>query len=150
MTAHPDFERVSIDGIVVEQHGIFGKDYAPDKYSTYLDEAASELAARLKRLLKEGNKNVVLDRAHWNKQDRDEAKEIVESLGARWVLVYLKGPDKATLWQRICQRREAGINADNAYEITQDILDMYWDGFEEPAGEGETLIDTRVPNDSPH
>ncbi|KAI1112523.1 ATP/GTP-binding protein [Nemania sp. NC0429] len=151
VTAHSDFERISIDGIVVEQHGIFGTDYAPEKYPEYLDEAADELTDRLKRILTEGNKNVVLDRAHWNKKDRDEAKEIIQSLGARWVLVYLKGPDKATLWQRICRRREDGLNADNAYEITPDILDMYWSGFEEPVDEGETVIDTRVPNDySPH
>ncbi|KAI1193740.1 ATP/GTP-binding protein [Nemania serpens] len=150
VTARPDFERVSLDGILAERHGFFGTDYAPDKYPAYLDEAADEVIARLKNILAEGKKNVVFDRAFWNKKDRDEAKEVIQSLGARWVLVYLKAPDKATLWQRIRQRREAGINADNAYEITQDILDMYWSGFEEPVDEGETVIDTRVPNDSPH
>ncbi|KAF2967420.1 hypothetical protein GQX73_g6153 [Xylaria multiplex] len=146
--AHPNFERLTLDGIVAEKHGIFKADYAPENYPAYLDEAADECATRLTRLLKEGSKDVVFDRAFWNKADRDEAKNLIESLGARWVLVYLKAPDKATLWQRICHRREVEVNADCAYEITQDILDMYWTGFEEPISEGEIVVDTSTPNEA--
>ncbi|KAI0530367.1 ATP/GTP-binding protein [Xylaria digitata] len=148
VSAHPNFERLSLDGILAEKHGIFKVDYAPENYPTYLDEAADGCAAQLTRLLKEGSKDVVFDRAFWNKADRDEAKNLIESLGARWVLVYLKAPDKKTLWQRICHRREVGVNADCAYEITQDILDMYWTGFEEPHGEGEIVVDTSAPNEA--
>ncbi|TGJ80888.1 hypothetical protein E0Z10_g7888 [Xylaria hypoxylon] len=148
VSAYSNFERLSLDGILAEQHGIFNVDYAPEKYSTYLDEAAEECKARLTRLLTEGSRDVVFDRAFWNKEDRDEAKNLIESLGARWVLVYLKAPDKATLWRRICQRREAELNADCAYQITQDILDMYWTGFEQPVGEGEIVVDTSTPNEA--
>lgn len=146
VSAYPNFERLSIDGIVAEQHGIFAVDYAPEHYSTYLDDASRECSARLIRLLTETKRDVVFDRAFWNKEDRDEAKKLIESLGARWVLVYLKAPDKATLWQRIGQRREAELNADCAYNITQEILDMYWSGFEEPVGEGAIVVDTSRPN----
>ncbi|KAI0870056.1 ATP/GTP-binding protein [Hypoxylon argillaceum] len=146
VSAYPNFERLSIDGIVAEQHGIFAVDYAPENYSTYLDDASRECSARLTRLLTETKRDVVFDRAFWNKEDRDEAKKLIESLGARWVLVYLKAPDKATLWQRIGQRREAELNADCAYNITQEILDMYWSGFEEPVGEGAIVVDTSRPN----
>ncbi|KAI0860918.1 ATP/GTP-binding protein [Xylaria cubensis] len=143
----PNFERLSLDGILVEQHGIFDLDYPPERYSTYLDEAALECKKRLTRLLAEKSRDVVFDRAFWNKEDRDEAKELITSLGARWVLVYLKAPDKPTLWRRICQRREVQLNADCAYQITPDILDMYWNGFEEPQSEGEIVVNTaETPN----
>ncbi|KAI3339602.1 ATP/GTP-binding protein [Ustulina deusta] len=147
VSAHPNFERLSLDGIITEQHGIFNVDYAPEKYATYLDEAAEECKTRLTHLLKEGSRDVVFDRAFWNRQDRDEAKNLIESLGARWVLVYLKAADKKTLWQRICKRREVGLNADNAYEITRDILDMYWSGFEEPVDEGAIMVVPCSPNE---
>ncbi|KAJ2988596.1 hypothetical protein NUW58_g3887 [Xylaria curta] len=143
VSAHPQFHRLTLDGILAKRHGIFGVDYAPEKYSAYLDEAAEECKEQLTRLLTEGS-DVVFDRAFWNQEDRDEAKEIIERLGARWVLVYLKAPDKATLWQRICRRREIELNADSAYLITQDTLDMYWNGFEEPVDEGATVVDTRL------
>ncbi|KAI1757518.1 ATP/GTP-binding protein [Xylaria castorea] len=142
VSAHPNFDRLSIDGIVAEQHGIFDLDYPPEKYSTYLDEAALECKERLTRLLAEGSRDVVFDRAFWNKEDRDDAKKLITTLGARWVLVYLKAPDKPTLWRRICQRRDAQLNADCAYQITPDVLDMYWNGFEEPMEEGEIVINT--------
>ncbi|KAI1271281.1 ATP/GTP-binding protein [Xylaria sp. FL0933] len=149
VAAHPNFERLTLDGILAEKHGIFGVDYAPEKYPAYLDEAAEECLTRLRRLLTEGSKDVVFDRAFWNKPDRDEAKKLIESLGARWVLVYLKAPDKATLWQRICKRREVELNADSAYLITQDVLDMYCSGFEEPVDEGAITVDAGAPNEVP-
>ncbi|KAI0401909.1 ATP/GTP-binding protein [Xylaria palmicola] len=147
-SAHLNFERLSLDNIVAEQHGIFGVDYAPEKYDAYLDEAATECYERLTRILTEGRRDVVFDRAFWNKQDRDEAKSLIERLSARWVLVYLRAPDKATIWDRICQRRKAGVNPDCAYDITPEILDMYWSGFETPAHEGEVVIDTGTPNEA--
>ncbi|GAP90690.2 putative ATP GTP-binding protein [Rosellinia necatrix] len=145
----PNFARLSFDGVLAERRGIFGVDYAPEKYEAYQDEAAEECKARLARLVAEEGRDVVYDRAFWNKEYRDEAKALVEGLGARWVLVYLRVPDKATLWQRICRRREIEINADSAYQITEDVLDMYWSGFEEPVGEGEVVVDTSAPNAAP-
>ncbi|KAI0148545.1 ATP/GTP-binding protein [Xylariaceae sp. FL1272] len=143
VSMHPNFERISGDGIVAENHGIYGVDYAPEMYSDYLDEAWTESKSRLTQaLLRESAKDVVLDRAFWNKEYRDEAKALIESLQARWVLVYLKAPSKETLWQRIQARRRVGIDADSAYEITQDILTVYWNGFEEPIGEGEIVVHT--------
>jgi predicted kinase len=147
VSAHPNFERLSIDEILAQQHGIFAVDYAPEKYAPYLEEAAQACLSRLTDLLREGNRDVVFDRAFWNKEDRDGAKELIESLGARWVLVYLQAPDKPTLWKRICQRRKVEINANCAYQITPEILDMYWNGFEAPAGEGEIVVDTTTSNE---
>lgn len=147
MRAQPNFERLTLDGILAEQHGIYGADYAPDEYDAHLDEAAAECLLRLRRLVADGAKDVVFDRAFWNRADRDEAKRLVESLGARWVLVHLKTPDRATLRERIRRRREVEVNADSAYLITEDVLDMYLEGFEVPVGEGEIVVDTSVPKD---
>ncbi|KAI0458278.1 ATP/GTP-binding protein [Xylaria acuta] len=145
VSAHLNFDRLSFDGVLAEQHGIFGVDYPPEKYEAYQEEAAQECKERLTRLLTDGSRDVVYDRAFWNKAYRDEAKEQITTLGARWVLVYIQAPDKPTLWRRICQRREAQLNPDCAYLITQDVLDMYWTGFEKPAGEGEIVVDTGGP-----
>ncbi|KAI1262081.1 ATP/GTP-binding protein [Xylariaceae sp. FL1019] len=143
VSMHPNFECISGDGIVAEKHGIYGVDYAPEMYSDYLDEAWTESKSRLTQVLsREPAKDVVLDRAFWNKQYRNEAKAIIKGLQARWVLVYLKAPSKEILWERIQARRKAEINADSAYEITQDILATYWNGFEEPSNEGEIVVHT--------
>ncbi|KAI0444126.1 ATP/GTP-binding protein [Xylaria telfairii] len=148
VAAHPHFERLSLDNTLAQRHGIYNVDYAPEKYPEYLDEAADECLGRLTPLLTEERRDVVFDRAFWNREDRDKAKSLIESLGARWVLVYLKAPDKETLWKRICRRREIQVNADCAYEITPDILDMYWSGFEEPIDEGAITVDTSTPSET--
>ena len=82
-----------------------------------------------------------MDRAFYAKEDRELYTQIVEQGGGRTVLVYFKVP-KDTLWQRICARREAGVNADCALEISRERLDFYFDGFEVPDGEGEIVIDS--------
>jgi len=145
---------------VAEKHGIYGVDYDNEngEYNKYLDEAWEECKKRLSAFLLPPSdsarttttttttsepKDVVFDRAFWNKEDRDEAKSLIESLGGRRVLLYLKAPDKETIWKRICGRREGGLNPDCAFEITPQILDMYWSGFEEPVvDEGAIVIDT--------
>ncbi|KAI0397603.1 ATP/GTP-binding protein [Xylariaceae sp. FL0594] len=181
VSALPSFTRLSLDGIVAEKHGICGVDYdnANGEYDRYLDEAWEECKRRLAGFLRpttapsspltstststkpqEGKaKDVVFDRAFWNKADRDEARRLISDLGGRSVLLYLKAPDKETLWRRICGRREEALgmsadgggkgkgrgklNADCAFEITPEILDMYWSGFEEPGeDEGAIVVDT--------
>ncbi|KAI0196445.1 ATP/GTP-binding protein [Astrocystis sublimbata] len=146
VASHPNFDRLSIDAILAEKHGLFDVDYAPDMYMTYLEEAADECQERLTRLLAERDRDVVFDRAFWNKEDRDQAKKHIEKLGARWVLAYLKAPDKVTHWRRICARGQEQITSDCAYQITPEILDMYWEGFEEPIGEGEIVFLTGDAN----
>lgn len=94
----------------------------------------------MKRLLTDG-RDVVLDRAFYAKEDRDIYKNLVEGKGGRWVLVYLQAP-KEVLWKRIGARREAGVNADCALEISEELLDFFYDNFEVPSGEGEVVVDT--------
>lgn len=138
---YPNYVRLSGDNILAEKHGIYGVDYEPEKYAELLNEAADECEARLTKLLIEGEKDVVLDRSLYSKEDREEFKKLIERHGARWVLVYFHPKSKEFIWNRIQKRRQEGINADSAYEITKEVLDQYWDGFEVPRNEGEIVIE---------
>jgi hypothetical protein len=110
-------------------------------YTKYLDEAATELETMLTEILSAGEKNVVVDRSLYLKEDRDSFKRLIERKGARWILVFLRPASKDLVWKRLQHRRRAGIDADSALDITPEILDGYWRGFEIPEGEGEFVVD---------
>lgn len=136
----PTFHRLSIDGILAEHHGICGVDYARSDYEKYQDEADAIFHETAEQLLSDGQKDIVLDRSFYARETRDMYKELVEKHGCRWVLLYLKVP-KPVLWERIQARRQAGIDADSALEISKDLLDFYCEGFDVPQGEGEIVIE---------
>jgi predicted kinase len=138
VAAFPSFTRVSIDQIIYSRHGIYGADYPPDRYDEYQTEADGIYDAHFRQLLREG-RDIVLDRSFYAKEDRDEFRDLVEQAGARRVLVYFKA-DRDVLWKRICERRARGVNADSALEISEELLDAYFAGFEAPVGEGEMVI----------
>ncbi|KAK5938122.1 hypothetical protein PMZ80_009711 [Knufia obscura] len=138
----PQFTRLSIDEIIFEEHGLYGVDYpADDKlYEQYNEEADAIYLDTFRRLLEE-KKDVVLERSFYAKEDRDEFKKMVEDGGGRLVLVYLKAVDKEVLWDRICSRSAKGKEANSSLDISREILDRYWAGFEAPDGEGEVVVD---------
>jgi predicted kinase len=140
---HPSFVRLSIDSTIYAKHGLYGIDYPPEKLAEYQDEADAECKARLVDLLDRGERDIVLDRALYSREDRDYFKEVVEKKGGRWILVFFRPPSKDVIWNRIQRRREAGVDADSAVELTPEILDGYWEGFENPEGEGEVVVDVR-------
>jgi predicted kinase len=139
---YPSFTRLSIDTIIHHKHGLYDLDYPPDKYAEYQAEADEEYDKRLLELLsdKDQKYDIVLDRSFWCKEDRDEVKRLVEEKGGRWVLVYLKA-SKEVLWRRIQERKAKRRDADSAYEVTAEVLERYWQGFEVPEGEGEIVIE---------
>ncbi len=139
----PSFERLSIDGLVHEKHGLHSVDYPPEKYEEYQDEADEIIQKRLISLLEGKKSDIILDRSLYAKEDRDYFKNIVEKMGGRWVLVFFRPASKDFIWRRIVKRRQDGINADSALEITQELLDQYWNGFENPEGEGEIIVELR-------
>jgi predicted kinase len=138
---HPSFARLSIDSIVHAKHGLYGTDYPPEKLAEYQAEADAECKWTLMDLLDRGERDIVLDRALYSREDRDYFKKLVEEKGGRWILVFFRPASKEVIWNRIQRRREAGVNADSAVEITPEILDDYWEGFENPEGEGEVIVD---------
>ncbi|KAK4450207.1 P-loop containing nucleoside triphosphate hydrolase [Podospora aff. communis PSN243] len=138
---HPSFVRLSGDNILHAKHGLYGKDYPPEMYGKYLDEAAAEVEATLVELLEAGERDAVLDRSLYSREDRDDFKRLIERKGARWILVFFRPASRDVIWKRLQHRRRAGIDADSAYDITPEILDGYWKGFENPKGEGEVVVD---------
>ncbi|KAK0619630.1 hypothetical protein B0T14DRAFT_566460 [Immersiella caudata] len=138
---HPSFVRLSGDNILHAKHGLYGKDYPPEMYGKYLDEASAEVEARLTEILDAGRQDVVLDRSLYSREDREFFKRLIEGKGARWILVFFQAVSKDVSWKRLQHRRRVGIDADSAYEITREILDSYWRGFENPEGEGEVVVD---------
>ena len=138
--ALPTFQRLSIDGILADRYGICGIDYPGSDYDKYQDEADTIFRQSAERILSEGKQDLVLDRSFWAKDDRDFFKELVERYGGRWVLVHLKLP-KDILWQRVCSRREAGVDADSALEISEELMEFYFKCFEIPVGEGEVVVE---------
>ena len=139
---YPSFTRLSLDTIVHAKHGMYGIDYPPEKYDEYGEEAEVEYDNRLDELLPDKTRrhDLVLDRSFWAREDREKYKRLVRERDGRWVLVYLKA-SKEVLWKRIKERASKGRNADSAYDVTEEVLDRYWAGWEEPIGEGEIVIE---------
>ncbi|KAK3326980.1 hypothetical protein B0T19DRAFT_441006 [Cercophora scortea] len=141
ISKYPNFERLSIDANVHAKHGLYNIDFPAEKYPEYQLEADAEVRARLFQLLENGERDAVLDRALYLKEDRDYFKRVVEEKGGRWILVYFRPASKQVIWQRIQSRRQKGIDADSAFEIPHELLDEFWDGFEVPEDEGEIVVD---------
>lgn len=144
----PNFKRLSADTIVREKYGLYGIDFANEKYADYLEEAQAQIKTALAKLIKQGTNDVVLDLSFWNKEYRDEYKAIIDEAGGRWVLVHLDAA-KELLWSRIQGRRaardkipvESGArDGDSAFNIEPETFEIYWGGFEPPTGEGEIKI----------
>ncbi|KAF5594998.1 integral membrane protein PTH11 [Fusarium pseudocircinatum] len=144
----PNFKRLSNDQIIYESHGLYKIDYHADQYEVYQQEASQKLIAELERILQNKANDVVLDLSFYDKEYRDEYKDIVERNGGHWVLVYLDA-GRDLLWNRIQRRRaerdsldakDPERNGDSAFDIDDETFAMYLDGFEPPSGEGEIVI----------
>ncbi|EXL52341.1 hypothetical protein FOCG_08135 [Fusarium oxysporum f. sp. radicis-lycopersici 26381] len=148
VTQLPNFKRLSNDQIIYESHGLYNIDYPAEQYEVYQQEASQKLIAELERILQDKTNDVVLDLSFYDKEYRDEYKDIVERNGGRWVLVYLD-TGRDLLWNRIQRRRaerdsldakDPERNGDSAFDIDDETFAMYLDGFEPPSGEGEIVI----------
>ncbi|MER5640510.1 ATP-binding protein [Kitasatospora sp. NPDC002227] len=132
------YVRLSIDEVVWERLG--GRDAGvvlpQAEWDALKEEVRAEQRLRLVELIRDG-RDVVVDYSFWSRAAREDYKTLVESHGARWQLLHLKA-DRATLERRIAARNlESGPNA-----VTLDaaLFDRYLANFEEPVGEGETVI----------
>ncbi|ETN46409.1 uncharacterized protein HMPREF1541_00593 [Cyphellophora europaea CBS 101466] len=153
VAAHHDspriFTRLSLDGIVHERHGLYGVDYEPALREAYEDEAEEIFGQRLREVLSRGG-DVVLDRAFYAKEDRVAWRGLVEGLGARVVLVFFKVRDREVVWRRVRARWDVRgelkgeRKGDVSVEVTREFFDKWVDGFEEPVGEGEWVVEVEV------
>ncbi|KAH7068054.1 ATP/GTP-binding protein [Paraphoma chrysanthemicola] len=145
--AYPNFHRISGDEIIHQRHGIYGIDYeaSPSLYAEYQDEQDEIYMSTFRALLDE-KKDIILERSFYAKEDRDEYRGIAEKAGARVVLVFLKAEGesgKECLWTRIRQRSKGIKTADSALDISRETFDYYWNGFENPDGEGEVVVQVK-------
>jgi hypothetical protein len=155
-----DYIRLSIDQYIWDHHGRYGIDYPPEKYSEYQSEASDELDKLFVRLLRRNRAQasdkgvqaprpltIVLDYSFATKADRDDIREIVEREGGRCVLVYFAiSENRQAIRERVVGRKskrdvESGrCDGDNAFEVTDEVLDTYFATFQVPRGEGEIVI----------
>jgi predicted kinase len=132
------FKRLSIDQTVFESHGLYGVDYNSEDYEELSDKAEQKVMERLLEHVR-AKENVVLDRSYWSREDRDVCYTLLQSEGVRnYKLVYLRA-SKDFLWKRVQARKKETLGADNAVDLTEEIIERYCAGFEDP-GEDEAPI----------
>jgi predicted kinase len=128
--------RLSVDEEVYARHGRYGVDYPVSEYFERERSVVEELRHRLVELVESG-RDVVVDYGLWRRSDRDAYKRLVEAHGGRWRLLYFK-VDREVLGQRLADRNR---RADaNALTVTPTALEDFIARFEEPADEGEELV----------
>jgi predicted kinase len=143
-STHPNFHRLSGDEMIYQKHGIYGVDYAasPTLYAQYQAEKDEIYLSTFQILLAE-KKDVILERSFYAREDREEYRRMADNAGARVVLIFLKAEGeegKKTLWERICKRSEGMKTADSALDISREVFEGYWSGFEDPVDEGEIVV----------
>lgn len=132
------FVRLSIDEDIWATHGRFGVDYPEQKYESYKEQSELKLREELVNLI-QAKHHVVIDFSFWQRQRRNDYKQLIERYGGVWELIHLKvQPDE--LRQRLLIRSER-CDANAAFPITEATLSRFLSGFENPTGEGETVIE---------
>ena len=133
---HQGVIRLSVDEEVYARHGHYGVDYPEDHYFALEAPVIEDVLARLIELVNDG-RDVIFDHGLWRRTDRDAYKNLVETHGAAWRLLYFP-VDLDLLIQRLHERNQ---RADaNALTVTTDALNDFYDRFEEPHNEGEEII----------
>ncbi|AXI08563.1 hypothetical protein CUC15_06360 [Oceanobacillus zhaokaii] len=132
------FQRLSIDEEVWSTNGRYGVDYPVGKYREYLDVAHVRLRDKLVKLIKDEQK-IVIDSSFWRRSERDECKQLIETAGGKWKLIYLK-VDSNDLRERLKIRNQR-FDANAAFPITEEILTSFIQSFEVPKGEGEIILE---------
>ena len=131
------FVRLSIDEEIWATNGRYGIDFSIDKIEEYKIAAERKLRDHLIKLIQD-KQQVVIDFSFWNRETRDQYKQLIEKAGGKWKLIYLKVHEE-DLRERL-KKRNKRFDA-NAFPITEDLLTSYLNGFEIPIGEGEIVIE---------
>lgn len=129
--------RLSVDEAVYERHGRYGLDYPESTYFEKQGPVLAHLHQRLAELVAEG-RDVVWDHGLWTRSDREEIKELVDSAGGRWRMLYFP-VGRGELLRRLAERSRRGDA--NALQVTPLALDDFLDRFEVPCGEGEEIVE---------
>ncbi|SEU09831.1 ATP-binding protein [Paenibacillus sp. NFR01] len=134
------YARLSIDEEVWAVNGRYGIDYPTEQYREHLNRAHLRLHQKIAECIQE-KRHVIVDSSFWRKSERDRYKQLVEQAGGQWRLIYLK-VDPGELRRRLKIRSER-FDANAAFTITEEMLTAFIQGFEEPRGEGEIVIENQ-------
>ena len=129
--------RLSIDEEMWKIYGRKGIDYPNHLYNELSEKVELSLREKLIKLIQEG-KNVVIDFSFWSKDNRSFYKQIIEKSGGTVELVYMKASFE--ILKNRLKKRNLHIEANSPFIITDEILEQYYYGFQEPCGEGKTII----------
>ncbi|MER5893362.1 ATP-binding protein [Streptomyces sp. NPDC001876] len=130
------YTRLSIDEVVWARTGQDASGLAPADYEQLKSAVERELWEELVRLM-EAKLPTVIDYSFWSRATRNRYKAAIESHGCRWELIRLKA-DLATLRRRLAGRNQR-LDA-NSVTVSDELLERYFTDFEEPDGEGESVI----------
>jgi len=131
------YHRLSIDEEIWKEYGRFGIDYPKDRYEILQVQTNEKLFGQFLKLLRE-KKNLVVDFSFWQKAERNKFKEIVDSYGGRWFLVFMNPP--LSVIKRRLKSRNKKNDANAAFPITDKILNQFLQTFQPPDHEGEIQI----------
>jgi hypothetical protein len=103
-------------------------------------------AGEAQQLERNGYVRLSIDEEIWANQGRygidypaEKYEEYKMDAGGQWELIHLKvSPDE--LRKRLAIR-SLRFDANAAFPITEDILNTFLNGFEEPVGEGEIVLE---------
>lgn len=130
------FVRLSIDEEIWATNGRYGVDFPIEKIEEYKKVAERKLRSYLIQLI-HNKQHVVIDYSFWDRERRDDYKQLIKESGGKWKLIYLDvHPDDLRERLKIRNKRDDA----NAFPITEEILTSYLTGFQRPKGEGEIVI----------
>lgn len=85
----PGVQRLSVDEEIWLRFGRYGVDYSPGGYARLSQDAEDVVRRRLVDVVGQGC-DVVVDLSFWRRASRDRYKQLVETAGGRWRLLYLQ------------------------------------------------------------
>lgn len=101
---------------------IFGNKAPNREDFSVLDTNVANLAIKFALELAGRGVDVILDEGYWVRSQRDELKERIEQIGARWVLYYVETPMEE-MKERVVNRT---INpGKESFEISEEMFDSY-------------------------
>lgn len=129
--------RLSIDERMWTLYGREVLDMPHETYTNLEKQVEKELREEMLQQIAKG-KDVILDFSFWSKDSRSTYRRLIREAGGTDQLVYLKA-DKELLRRRLrCRFQHPHANG---VPVTDERLEQYWAGFQEPQGEGEMVID---------
>lgn len=101
-------------------------------------QAEEQIIAEMKQLLANGQ-SLILDHGFWKKENRDKYRRLIQENGGTPKLIYFKVP-KQELLHRLAERNKTA--SIGTHTISSELLDTFYQRFEEPSGEGEEVLES--------